>query len=51
MPEEGARLTSLGKVISALLIVGLLGLGVWVARLLKQLKDREQNKPTPGSKA
>src|SRR5437867_1819864 len=30
MPEEGARLTSLGKVISALLIVGLLGLGVWV---------------------
>ena len=30
MPDEGARLTGLGKVLSALLIAGIVGLGVWV---------------------
>jgi NitT/TauT family transport system substrate-binding protein len=30
MPEEGARLTTLGKLLSGLLIVGIIGLGVWV---------------------
>src|SRR5258706_15931130 len=30
MPDEGARLTGLGKMLSAPLIAGIIGLGVWV---------------------
>jgi NitT/TauT family transport system substrate-binding protein len=47
MPEEGARLTSLGKVISALLIVGLLGLGVWV--VIRKSQPRGGAPGAPGA--
>jgi len=46
MADEGSRLTPLGKVLSVLLIAGLIGLGAWLV-----VRQRGGGRPAPGGAA